>query len=186
MASRTYNTFIILSLIILFGCRTQQDRLQAIVPQQPQPSLPEMNIPLPNTSFQFLLPPSPGLTEYVSPHKPITQNFSSREINHLSVEDPLRFKDSNTELIDLSSLQTDEYAFPLPNAKVISPYGGRRRNHTGVDIKTFANEHFTHTSVFLKFAIEASISFLISSFPKPVCAENGISGTCSIVLKMSL
>lgn len=140
MASRTYNTFIILSLIILLGCRTRQNHLQVIVPQQPQPSLPKMNIPLPNTSFQFLLPPSPGLTEYVSPHKPITQNFSSREINHLSVEDPLRFKDSNTELIDLSSLQTDEYAFPLPNAKVISPYGGRRRNHTGVDIKTFAND----------------------------------------------
>ena len=55
-----------------------------------------------------------------------------------------------------------------------------------VHIKTVANEHFTHTSVFLKFAIEVSISFLISSFPKPVCAENGISGTCSIVLKMSL
>ncbi|MBQ4161894.1 MAG: M23 family metallopeptidase [Parabacteroides sp.] len=39
-------------------------------------------------------------------------------------------------LIDLSLIQKEEYAFPLPGAKVISPYAGRRRNHTGVDLKT--------------------------------------------------
>ena len=33
-----------------------------------------------------------------------------------------------------------EYAFPLPNGNVISPYGGRRRHHSGVDIKTCAND----------------------------------------------
>lgn len=36
---------------------------------------------------------------------------------------------------------TDEdYAFPLPGAKVISPYAGRRRHHSGVDLKTCAND----------------------------------------------
>lgn len=30
--------------------------------------------------------------------------------------------------------------FPLPGAKVISPYAGRRKHHSGVDLKTCAND----------------------------------------------
>jgi murein DD-endopeptidase MepM/ murein hydrolase activator NlpD len=31
--------------------------------------------------------------------------------------------------------------YPLPGAKVISPYGGKRKHHSGTDIKTKANDN---------------------------------------------
>lgn len=34
----------------------------------------------------------------------------------------------------------DHWHYPLPGAKVISPYGGSRRLHTGVDLKTFPGD----------------------------------------------
>ena len=34
----------------------------------------------------------------------------------------------------------DRWHYPLPGAKVISPYGERGRHHTGVDLKTFARD----------------------------------------------
>lgn len=33
------------------------------------------------------------------------------------------------------------WCYPLPGAKVISPYGGKRRRHSGTDIKTKANDN---------------------------------------------
>ena len=33
------------------------------------------------------------------------------------------------------------WCYPLPGAKVISPYGGKRRHHSGTDIKTKANDN---------------------------------------------
>ncbi|NPD91921.1 M23 family metallopeptidase [Xylanibacter muris] len=44
-------------------------------------------------------------------------------------------------VINLSDLSPDEWCYPLQGAKVISNYGSRgRRSHTGVDIKTKAND----------------------------------------------
>lgn len=43
--------------------------------------------------------------------------------------------------IDLQKIEQQHWAYPLPDAKVISPYGGRGgRGHSGVDIKTKAND----------------------------------------------
>lgn len=42
--------------------------------------------------------------------------------------------------LDLSTLKSGEWAYPLPGAKVISPYGGRR-HHKGVDLKTKPNDN---------------------------------------------
>ena len=36
-------------------------------------------------------------------------------------------------------MEKERWAYPLPGAKVISPYGGKRR-HAGVDLKTKAND----------------------------------------------
>ena len=33
------------------------------------------------------------------------------------------------------------WCYPLPGAKVISPFGGKRRHHSGTDIKTKANDN---------------------------------------------
>lgn len=65
--------------------------------------------------------------------------FSSAEINHIRVATPGLFANGNTILLNLDSLAKSGYAFPLPGAKVISPYGGRR-HHSGADIKTCAKD----------------------------------------------
>lgn len=52
-------------------------------------------------------------------------------------EDPFE-NDSKFEL-DLSEIDDQSWAFPLPDAKVISGYGGRR-GHAGIDLKTKPND----------------------------------------------
>lgn len=50
--------------------------------------------------------------------------------------------DKRTELLlDLGQIDETSFTFPLPGARILSPYGTRRgRNHTGIDIKTFPND----------------------------------------------
>lgn len=52
-------------------------------------------------------------------------------------EDP--FAKNATLKLNLTEMDDDKWAFPLPGAKVISPYGGKRR-HAGVDLKTKPND----------------------------------------------
>lgn len=128
-----------LVLIILVSCRVQTN-----LPVSPSvsvtTSLPKQNIPLPCENFEWLLPEPPKVETAHAPRKPITEQLSDRDRNHIGVKDPKRFVESNTEIIDLSLIPEEEYAFPLPGGKVISPYGGRRRHHSGVDIKTRPND----------------------------------------------
>lgn len=53
------------------------------------------------------------------------------------VSDP--FTITNTFRLDLEKIEEKAWAYPLPDAKVISPYGGKR-HHSGVDLKTKAND----------------------------------------------
>lgn len=53
------------------------------------------------------------------------------------VNDP--FTITNTFELDLEKIEEKAWAYPLPGAKVISPYGGARR-HSGVDLKTCPND----------------------------------------------
>lgn len=82
----------------------------------------------------------PELAVCHSPRKDITEAFTPRDKSQIAIKDPKLFDENNTEIIDLSLIPAGEYAFPLPNGNVISPYGGRRRHHSGVDIKTCAND----------------------------------------------
>lgn len=50
------------------------------------------------------------------------------------------FDDRNSITIDLRKYTDAQWSFPLPGAKVISPYGGSRR-HSGIDLKTRANDN---------------------------------------------
>ena len=70
------------------------------------------------------------------PEKP---HFSSMEINHIRVATPGLFTKDKNLLLYLDTLTENEYAFPLPGAKVISPYG-TRRGHSGADLKTCAGD----------------------------------------------
>ena len=53
------------------------------------------------------------------------------------VNDP--FTITNTFRLDLEKIEDHAWAYPLPDARVISPYGGARR-HSGVDLKTKPND----------------------------------------------
>ena len=53
------------------------------------------------------------------------------------VNDP--FTITNTFELDLEKIEQKAWAYPLPGAHVISPYGGARR-HSGVDLKTRPND----------------------------------------------
>ena len=59
--------------------------------------------------------------------------------NRLTPSDP--FKGSSKFVLDLSAIPEEQWTYPLPGAKVISPFGGRGgRAHTGVDLKTRPND----------------------------------------------
>lgn len=49
------------------------------------------------------------------------------------------FAKSSTFQWNLQKIEKEKWAYPLPGAKVISPYGGKRR-HSGVDLKTRPND----------------------------------------------
>ncbi|MBQ8047289.1 MAG: M23 family metallopeptidase [Prevotella sp.] len=53
------------------------------------------------------------------------------------------FEKSNTVEWNLSEMEGDEWCYPLPDAKVISPYGNNRGSHihSGVDLKTKPNDN---------------------------------------------
>lgn len=53
------------------------------------------------------------------------------------VYDP--FTITNTFRLDLEKIEEKAWTYPLPDARVISPYGGARR-HSGVDLKTKPND----------------------------------------------
>lgn len=52
------------------------------------------------------------------------------------------FAKSATVKLDLTQIPANRWAYPLPGAKVISPYGNARKGHThtGVDLKTKPND----------------------------------------------
>lgn len=134
----------ILSLIILITLTTCSTVLSVQTPpsvsdQEIVMSPPTSEVPLPKVDYIFL-PPTPELEKTEYARKDITENFSPREKADIAVPDPKLLADENSLVIDLALMTGDDYAFPLPGAKVISPYAGRRRHHSGVDLKTCAND----------------------------------------------
>ena len=141
MSKTHYSILSVILLLVLSACHSLWTaQTQPALQQESILVLPTTDIPLPNTDFAFLFPEEPKLYEQTSPRKNITVNFSNREKNDIAVTDPLLMADENSMLIDLSLIQKEDYAFPLPGAKVISPYAGRRKHHSGVDLKTCAND----------------------------------------------
>lgn len=123
-------------LCILSACHSLWTTQTQSEPQlEPIMRLPQTEIPLPVTDLAFIFPEKAEIKSPISPRKRITEDFAEREKTNISATDPKLMIDGKM-LIDLSLIQKEEYAFPLPGAKVISPYAGRRRNHTGVDLKT--------------------------------------------------
>lgn len=72
----------------------------------------------------------------------IPETFSASETAYVSSKHKGLFDRNSRLVVELPVFgQEAGYAFPLPGAKVISPYGRRSgRMHTGVDLKTRAND----------------------------------------------
>ena len=60
-----------------------------------------------------------------------------RKNEDIDPENP--FENANTFKLNLSNIEKERWAYPLPGSHVISPFGGPRR-HSGVDIKTKPND----------------------------------------------
>ncbi len=64
----------------------------------------------------------------------LNRPFSAMERQHVGVATPGLFEHAASFTVDLA--RVGDWSYPLPGAKVISPYGGKRKNHTGTDLKT--------------------------------------------------
>ena len=75
--------------------------------------------------------------------KETNKKSGSSRSDHVMTLDPDEVYDpftiTNTFLLDLEKIEEHAWAYPLPDARVISPYGGARR-HSGVDLKTKPND----------------------------------------------
>lgn len=66
--------------------------------------------------------------------------FTSYEQRVVSAPTKGLFDNKSSITIDFRKYNDGHWSFPLPNAKVISPYGGGRK-HSGVDLKTKPNDN---------------------------------------------
>jgi murein DD-endopeptidase MepM/ murein hydrolase activator NlpD len=136
MSKYHYFIYFFIVLFALSACHSLWTTQIQPTPQlEPVMKLPQTEIPIPVSDFTFIFPEKAKIKSPISPHKHITVNFSAREKSNVSVTDP-KLMTEGKMLIDLKLIQKEDYAFPLPGAKIISPYAGRRRNHTGIDLKT--------------------------------------------------
>ena len=75
--------------------------------------------------------------------KETNKKSGSSRSDHAMTLDPDEVYDpftiTNTFLLDLEKIEEKAWAYPLPDARVISPYGGARC-HSGVDLKTKPND----------------------------------------------
>ena len=76
-------------------------------------------------------------------NKETNKKSGSSRSDHAMTLDPDEVYDpftiTNTFRLDLEKIEAKAWAYPLPDARVISPYGGARR-HAGVDLKTKPND----------------------------------------------
>ena len=76
-------------------------------------------------------------------NKETNKKSGSSRSDHAMTLDPDEVYDpftiTNTFRLDLEKIEEKAWAYPLPDARVISPYGGARR-HSGVDLKTKPND----------------------------------------------
>lgn len=79
--------------------------------------------------------------EFVSTAVNISDDFTSEEKYSVQAKTDRLFYKREELFIDFGQIAEEAFVFPLPDARVISPYGKRRsRNHSGYDLKTFAND----------------------------------------------
>lgn len=68
------------------------------------------------------------------------QDFTERERNVVAVPTRGLFDETDKIIVDFSKINRKDWCYPMKNGRVISPFGGKRKNHAGTDIKTFAGD----------------------------------------------
>lgn len=85
------------------------------------------------------------LCKYAGNHVNISvtkEDRKGRENDKRAIAEDASFDDNGRLTLNLANMNPGEWAYPLPDAKVISAYGRRGgRTHSGVDIKTTANDN---------------------------------------------
>jgi len=109
---------------------------------------PSASLLSPFNTDQLITIPELAVSEYLkepatfyTPSIEITYTFIGAEKYLVRAKTEKLFEKRNELLVDLGQINETSFFFPLPGARFLSPYGIRRgRNHTGIDIKTFAND----------------------------------------------
>lgn len=134
-------TITLLSLpFIILSCSKQQSLVTV--------TAPPASLLSPFCTDSLLTVPELAISEYLkepaifyTPAIEITDTFIGMEKYLVRAKTEKLFEKRKELLIDLGEIGKNAFSFPLPGARFLSPYGTRRgRNHTGVDIKTFAND----------------------------------------------
>lgn len=146
MKFRIVGGIFVLILLVTAACRTTFSNLKPDEKTDRPVVLPRTIIPFPHNDSLMVLPKAELLPAPEPVRKDITQTFGPTEKEHIKAVDKKLFANGLNEIIPLSRLNENHYAFPLPGAKVISPYAGQRKNHSGIDLKTCPND--TIVSVF--------------------------------------
>lgn len=104
---------------VLLECRQEQGRIRVLLrkPGEVAECLPHV---LPVSREQVFVD--------------LSRPFTELERQHVGVATPGLFDHASSFTVDLS--RVERWSYPLPGARVISPYGGVRKNHTGTDLKT--------------------------------------------------
>ena len=102
---------------------------------QPAPIISDLDSLLPSTEIDFsFYQPKP--VEIYTPVPQISEHFTGAERYTVKFTDQDMIDRKRELIIDFSQLTDNAFCFPLPGARVISPYGtARGRNHEGIDIK---------------------------------------------------
>ncbi|MCR4765299.1 MAG: M23 family metallopeptidase [Bacteroidaceae bacterium] len=77
----------------------------------------------------------------VLPLVSMAQDYYDVGVKHIKITTSSELNDKQELIICPMDLMEDGFCFPLPNCKILSPYGMRNgRMHSGWDIKTYAND----------------------------------------------
>ena len=91
----------------------------------------------------LLFPVFLGISAFVSAAEPeinLTDELTAKEKQDIRVPTPGLFDGVSKITIDFSTFSDSSWCYPMRNGRVISPYGGARKRHAGMDIKTKAGD----------------------------------------------
>lgn len=121
-------------------CSTNKRTVVSDAKSKYQIKYPSLLMPSLSAQLSVDIPTPPTQELCQTNRRPITTRFSAFQTENIRTTDPLLFGSGNSMIIDFKKISDENYAFPLPGGKVISGYGGRRKGHSGIDIKTCAND----------------------------------------------